>query len=396
MPTYPLTTLAPTIDDAGISAPSFEDILLSLQASFQQTYGASVYLEPDSQDGQWIAVLARVIHESNQAAILCFRSFSPTYAQGTNLSSLVKINGLLRLIASKSTAIGNVVGVAGTTILNGKVTDTSNNVWLLPSSVTIPVSGEIAVTIIAEEAGAITTAAGLINSIVNPQRGWQSFVSTTDAVPGAPVESDATLRQRQTASTTLPAQAIKDSILGAVSNVTGVSRVTIYENDTPVTDANGIPAHSFSVVALGGDILEIATAIARRKPPGIQTFGTSTATVYDETYGLPTVINYFPLDLVEVYYSLTIKALTGYKAATGQAIIDALVAFTANLEIGEDVYYSQVMAAASLQAISEGGTFYITALTLGIAPAPVGTANLPIAFDEAATSLAGNIVLTVT
>jgi len=88
---------------------------------------------PDSQDGQWLAALASAINDSNQAAVMVFQSFSPTYAQGVNLSSLVKINGLTRLVATNSTAVGNVVGVAGTVIANGSVADTAGNIWNLPA-----------------------------------------------------------------------------------------------------------------------------------------------------------------------------------------------------------------------------------------------------------------------
>ena len=67
MPTYPLSTLAPTVNAAGISVPSYNDILQSLIAIFQSIYGSDIYVAQDSQDGQWLAALSRAIHDSNQA-----------------------------------------------------------------------------------------------------------------------------------------------------------------------------------------------------------------------------------------------------------------------------------------------------------------------------------------
>lgn len=395
MATYPLPSLAPTIDLSGISAPAYSDIYQSLIASFQQIYGASIYVAPDSQDGQWLGVLAKAIHDSNQAAIACFQAFSPTYAQGTGLSSVVKLNGISRNVATHSTAVGNVIGVAGTIIVGGAVKDASGNLWNLPPVVTIPVGGLVSVTVTANIAGNITAPSGTINQIATPQLGWQTFTSTSNAAPGAAVETDDILRARQTVSTSLPALGIKEAIYAAVGNVTGVERFAIYENDTGTTDANGVPAHSFSVVVLGGDSQAIATAIAGRKPPGIQTYGTTTITVYD-VYGFGIPVNYFTLTQVPVYFNITVKALPGYVATTGTQLIASLVEFVNALAIGEDVYLSQAQAAASLIELGLGQTFYITTFNQGITASPSGTSNLAIAFNAAATCTSSNINLTVT
>jgi hypothetical protein len=70
MATYPLATLACTIDENGISAPSYADILASLQASFQSIYGSDIYIEADSQDGQWLATIAQIINDGNHLRLL--------------------------------------------------------------------------------------------------------------------------------------------------------------------------------------------------------------------------------------------------------------------------------------------------------------------------------------
>lgn len=394
MATYPLPTLAPTISSTGISIPSYSDIYQSLIESFKLIYGSSIYVSPDSQDGQWIGVIAKAIFDSNQTAVNCYQSFAPTYAQGAGLSSLVKLNGLSRNSATNSTAVGNVVGVAGTVILSGIVKDANGNLWNLPSTVTIPIGGLITVTVIAQQVGNIFAASGTINQIASPQLGWQSFVSTSDAVVGAPIESDATLRARQAISTSLPALGILESIYAAVGNVAGVIRWTIYENATSTTDGNGIPAHSISAVVSGGDILAVASAIAGRKPPGIQTYGTTSATVYD-TFGFGIPINFFELTNVPVYFAITIKALPGYTSAIGSELINSLVSFVNSLAIGEDVYQSQAMAAASLINLPDGQTYYISSLYLGLASNPSSSTNLVIAFNSAAQTSSSNIILTV-
>ena len=395
MATYPLATLAPTIDLTGISTPSYNDIYQSLIASFQQVYGSGIYISVDSQDGQWLAILARAIYDTNQAAVAVFQAFSPTYAQGAGLASLVKINGLTIAVPTNSTAVGTAVGTAGTIISNGVVQDASNNLWNLPPSVTIPIGGSVAVTVTAQNKGSVMALAGTINKIYNPQYGWQTFVSTTDATIGNPSESDTTLRLRQSVSTALPSLGIRDSIYAAIGNVIGVTRWTVYENDTGSTDANGVPSHSISCIIAGGSTTDIANAIGGRKLPGGQTYGT-TVTTYFDIYGLPTYINYFVLANIQVYFAVTIKALIGYVSTTGTSLIQALVNFVNGLSIGEDVYLSQSQAIASFIASPLGQTFYISDFRLGFAAAPVGTANLVINFNQAAVCAVANVTLTVT
>ena len=395
MTTYPLATLAPTLSSSGISAPVYSDIYQSLIAIFQGIYGSDIYVDPDSQDGQFLAAIASAINDSNQAMIAVVQGFSPTYAQGAALSAQVKINGLTRLVPTNSTAIGTVTGTVGKVISNGVVRDSNGNLWNLPASVTIPTGGTISVTVTAQTAGAIVALAGSINTIYNPQLGWQSFVSTADAVAGSPAETDAQLRVRQATSTSMPALGIKEAIYAAIGNISGVLRFTLYENDTETADVNGIPAHSISAVVEGGTVAAIAAAIYGRKPPGIKTYGT-TSSVQTDQFGLQTTINYFALQDVPVYFAITIKALTGYVSTTGTALINALVAFVSSLAIGEDVYASQAQAVASFISSPLGQTFYITAFTLGTAPSPVGTGNIAIAFNQAASCVASNITLTVT
>jgi uncharacterized phage protein gp47/JayE len=183
--------------------------------------------------------------------------------------------------------------------------------------------------------------------------------------------------------------------LAAIANIPGVTRYAVYENDTGSTDVNGLPAHSFSAIVLGGNSAAIAQAIALRKTIGSQTYGTTSVVVTD-IYGIQTTINYFQLALTNVYFAVTIKALPGYLSSTGTALIQALVDFVNALDIGEDVYISQAQAVAQLIGLGIGQTFYVTDFRLGTAPSPTGTSNIVIAFNAAATCATSNVTLTVT
>ena len=210
---YPLATLGPTITAAGISIPSYADIYASLQASSQGIYGSDEYISPDSQDGQMLAVFAKAYNDQNNAIVATYQSFSPSYAQGAMLSSLVRINGLTRDVATNSSVVVTVTGTVGTVINAGVVKDTQNNLWNLPATVTIPLAGSIQVTATAQQVGAINIPINTANIIFTPQLGWTAVNNPSNAsVPGAPVETDFALRIRQQQFVQLPAS----SPLGAI------------------------------------------------------------------------------------------------------------------------------------------------------------------------------------
>lgn len=400
-------SLAATIDATGIHAPTYNDVLTGLQDSYRAIFGSDAYLGNDSQDGQLLAVFAQAISDCNAVAVQVYNSFSPAYAQGTGLSSVVKINGLARGIPTPSTATVTLTGQVGTVISNGQVGD-GTNTWNLPASVTIPASGSIDVTATAQDPGAMQAAANTLTRILTPTLGWQTANNASAATLGNPVESDAALRQRQTISTAQPAQAVIDAIGAAIGAVTGVSRYRVYENATDTTDANGIPAHSISAVVAGGSISDVAGAIQRRKPPGIQTYGSTSQQVIDPA-GLPITINFFQISNTSVYVGITIKALAGYVSTTGTLIRNAIATMINNLDVGEDVYLSRVYAPANLSgdaAMSSSGltqaqldalsaTYNITALTIGFASTSLGTTDLAIAFNASAAISVADIALTV-
>ncbi len=402
MTTYPLSTLAAQISPTGISAPPYADILASLQASYRSIYGSDIYLEADSQDGQLLAIFASAINDANNMAISAYNAFSPSTAQGVGLSSVVKINGLARLTPSNSTATVNIVGQAGSLIANGVVADDNDNHWNLPTSVAIPVGGLVAVTATAVNAGAIVAGAGTITKIITPTRGWQTVTNPADAVVGAPVEGDATLRRRQAVSTSLAAVSVLDAMVGAIANLTGVTMWAAYENDTGSTNSLGIPAHSIAMVVEGGDAAEIAQTIARQKTPGTGTYGTTTEIVTDPI-GVPTTIHFFAPTHVTITVAIGIKALAGYVSTTGIALVAAVVNYIANLGISVGdlngtgkIYISRVEATAALMGSGLEKTFNVTSVTLSrTGSGGLAASDVAIAFNELPMCATSNVTLTV-
>lgn len=386
----PLPTLAATITPAGISAPSYEEILQSMRESVQGIYGADAYIAPDSQDGQFLTLIATAINDSNQMAISIYQSFSPTFAQGAGLSSVVKINGLTRALPTFSTAPGTATGTAGATITGGVVVDNNGQLWDLPSPTVIGGGGTVNVTVTAQDPGAIVAPSGSINRINNPQLGWQSFTSTSDATPGNPVETDAALRQRQTESTSLPATGPTAAILANLANLFGVTRVAIYENDTASPDSNGVPAHSIAVVIEGGDPVDIAEIIGQTKAPGASTFGDVSENYTDPLTLIVYAINFDVLAEQAVSVAISVDVTDAWNTTVEAAIQQAVADYINSLGIGVDVDYTRLWLPAYLNGSPDGRLYEITVLQLD-----GGVVDTVIAYNKAPSCDPSNVVITV-
>ncbi|MDR7283535.1 putative phage protein gp47/JayE [Pseudomonas corrugata] len=387
---------AATITPTGITAPTYADVLAYLQSKYRSIYGADTYLEADSQDGQFLSVIALAISDANASAIGSYLSYSPATAQKAALSSNVKINGIARGVPTNSQDDLTVVGQAGTVINNGVALDQSNNRWALPEVVTIPPAGVIIVTATCQTIGAVSAGINQINQIATPTRGWQSVTNAGVSTPGAPVETDAALRKRQKTSTALPSRTVLEGTIGAVASVAGVTRYVAYDNDTNVTDANGIPGNSLAMVVEGGDATEIAMAIAAKKGPGGGTYGTTSVTVPD-AYGNPITINFFRPTYRAITAAVSIKALTGYTTATGADIQQDTSDYVNQVAIGGGpsgtVEWGDALTAAN--SVPGSTTFKLTALSLS-GPGGAGTPDVPLAFNQAASCTPASVVLTVT
>ncbi|MEE6433252.1 baseplate J/gp47 family protein [Klebsiella pneumoniae] len=389
--------LSATVTAEGISAPDYQTVLDTITGYFQQIYGSDAYLEPDSKDGQLVALVALAIHDANNTAISVYRSFSPATALGDALTSNVKINGITRRAATNSTVDLLLTGTVGTTITNGSVRDTNGVIWNLPATVVIGTDGTVIATATCSSTGSVAAVAGSVNGINTPTRGWASVTNPLAATVGVAAETDAELRVRQSQSVALASLTPFDAVDGAIANVEGVTRHKLFENDTETTDANGLPPHSISAIVEGGDATEIANTIRSVKGQGVSTYGT-TAVIVTDKYGNPYTIRFSrPVD-VPIYVSITLKALTGYSSKVGDEIKAAVAAYINSLPIGDSVLLSRVYSPANLGVVSGGNARYydIMELLIGRSSDDVAAANVVVAYDESASCSVDNIVLVVT
>jgi len=376
------------IDENGLTLPDYQTILADFQTGWQNIFGSDVLIAETDIDGQLLALFAQAVNDCGELTSAAYNSFQPSYAIGDALSKLVRINGLVRSSSTSSTATVRITGTPNTVIAAGIVLDDNGNQWALPLNTVIPdPAAQIDVTATAVIPGPTAATAGTISTIFNPQLGWSSAVSITDAVVGDGVETDAELRLRQGESTALPSITVVEGLQGALLSLDGVSQVRVYENPTGAPDANGIPAHSIEAVVLGGTGQDIVDTIGDRKTPGTGTAGGSSGT-YTDQYGQTLTINYEVPDQITIDVEITVVQGVGYDASTTLSIQESVADFINSLEIGEDVVTNRLFTPALQQGTSQGERYEVTQILTSINPNPPDASDITIDFDEVAITVA--------
>lgn len=397
--------LPPSVGPAGLTIPSYTDILDDNLQQYLNIFGANQYIGNDSAIYQLLAILSLKQSDTMQALQYVYNQTSPLTAIGAGLDRIVKLNGIARLPYTYSTAILTILGTPGTVINNGAAQDLNGNTWLLPTSVTITGSGYVTGTGTCTTPGNVTAEPDTITIISTPVGGWTSVTNSNPAVPGTPIETDSQLRARQAISVAVPSITILDGTVADLRATTGVTRLNVLENPTGGTDSYGNPPHSITCVVDGtASELAIATAIYNNRGIGCYTNGnvngspiSETVTVYvtDPDTGYVMAINYLTPVYVPIYVSASVHLLPGGTSATLTAIQAALVTYLNSLEIGELVTLSALYAAAmSVTPNLSEPAFSIRALTLGIAPSPVGTSDISLSFYQVASGVTGDVVIT--
>lgn len=388
-----MTYFKPYIDDDGLHIPTYADIRDDLVNEIKNIYGQDLYLKNDSQDYQMISAFALKSYDTMQLLQLVYNNHSPKTAVGTALSSLVKLNGIKRKSASYSTCVVTLTGVKGTVIAAGVIEDDQGNKWDLPIN-TVLNAETMDVTARCETAGAVEAGIGTITKIYTPQIGWISVTNSVRAIAGKAVETDEELRSRQSISVAITGKNMLESTISAIKAVAGVTRCKVYDNDSNVTDANGIPGHTIAAVVEGGLDADVSEAIYLRKGPGCGTYGTTT-TEYMNSDGLKTSIRYFRPTYTAINISVSIKKGNDYSSAVADVIKTNIENFITTLDIGNDVaalgIYSAIIAAI---ADPKTPAFSLTSMTMAAEGGEMSMQDIPIAFNAVASI--GKVAVEVT
>ncbi len=337
----------PNISSAGLSIPAYNDILAYLVSQFLGIYGSASYLGTDTADYQDIAIRGLQALEVNQAIQAVYLAGNPVTAIGASLDLLGKLIGTARKSASYSSAVLTVTGTPGTVITNGVAVDVNGIFWNLASPATIGSGGTTPVLASAQQLGTITANPGDISRIGTPTAGWTAVTNLAAAIPGAPIEPDSQYRARLLLSQAKPSLTRLAGTLAAIEAVDGVTRAAVYENPTNVDDANGLPPHSITCVTEGGLPADVASAIYANRGIGCATNGSTVVSVSDPLNPAITMaIRFDPLGYVPIFVRIVVHPLVGFTTATESSIHAAIVDYLNSLGIGQSVVFSELYGAA--------------------------------------------------
>jgi len=218
---------------------------------------------------------------------------------------------------------------------------------------------------------------------------------------GRLIESDADYRARYLGAVGADS-ANAPRLTLALSQVSDVTYVQVYENETDTTDGDGRPGHSVEAVVLGGAAANIRPVIAANLASGIQAYGDgSVPTVAVDgksiTFTRPT----------QVYLWIDIAATTGEGYdATGdpeQAMADAVLEYLTDpgssgyLRPGLDVYLSRIASAAVASVAGIDGITVELDLTAAPTDVPSYSAtNQTVGVREIAIAAASRITVAIT
>lgn len=363
-------------------------------------------LDPSAPDGVKLATDAEIWANLDELGQKAYNSKDPNKATGVDLDVVSAITGTKRGVGSKSTASVTIGGTDTTVILAGSLVESTENgeQWVIDSEVII--SGPTAATVTAVNFGAIQASAATITKIVNPQSGWASITNAAPAIAGTNPDTDAELRVERNNGVGLPGQNQIDSTFAAIANIDGVTRVTIYENDSiSPTDSNGLPIHSTAIIVEGGTNQEIADAIYFKRNPGpIQHEATNPVTVpvTSPATGNEKDITFNRPDFEDITVVYNIVDDGSLPTGVEQLIKDATIDYTngelieadcgfnqTGFGIGEDVQSGRLYTPAN-QVIGQFGDSYVTGITVN------GGTSVVIAFDELSRFTDINITVNIT
>ena len=269
---------APRFTPDGIQVQTFQEIYDELAAGYRSIYGEDINLDPDSPDGQRVAIEAQLVLDAQSFGALEYNQRDPDFALGQSLNSIIKLSGISRRRATRSQVDVVVTTDRPLTLPpDYAVEDDLGQAWTTLNAIDIP-PGETTVTLFAENFGAVEADPATVVNPVTVVIGVLSVMNTLSAVVGIDEETDQELRVRRNRSLETPQSSSTGRMFTALASLTNVTDVAVYENDTDVTYADGIPAHSLWVVVEGGAVADIVESMTKNKTGGKGIVGAVTGT----------------------------------------------------------------------------------------------------------------------
>jgi len=354
------------LTETGLQVKTAAEIRADLETAFRDIYGSDINLDSNSPDGQMIGILTQSAVDIRELATKIYNNFNPDLAAGRVLDQRVVINNIERA-GGTFTIIDLDIIVDRTVTLDGldadfnningvgyTVADDAGNQFILIDTITLT-AGTHSLPFRAKNIGRVETTFVTINNAVTVVLGVTSINNpSAPTTIGQDEETDAQLRTRRQRSVSLSSNGYLNGLLGNVLNLEGVSDGEVYENDTSITDGDGIPGHSIWLIVEGGATSDIAGVLYERKTAGCGMKGNVEFEIITDSGATFTAKFDRPVS-TDLYIRFDIQPTTGL--AFPEADIKQYIADNLLYRIGQFAETSEItgVARAALEANGGGG-----------------------------------------
>jgi len=383
----------------GFAGKPLAQILDDLGARQRATLSANLNTDAKTPIGQVNGIIGFALREQWEVAQDIYNANNPDTNGGISQDAVAALTGTVRKEAIKSTLPVRLNLNAGATVpvgavvardLGGGVPSTVDRfVSVVATTNASGAASNFDVDFEGEIEGALSAPAGAL-MIVTPVSGWNTATALADATLGRLDEDDAGLRLRREQELHTPGSGTVPGIYTALSQLTGVLSVAVYENEDDFPDADGRPPHSIECVVEGGDSTQIAETIWENKTAGTQLVGTLTESIVD-SQGRTRAVNFNRPTALTVWLCIDLEPGADFPIDGDAAIQHRLEDWSHDaIRVGGDVVISKIIA-ETLRAVPQIED--VVAVRVGIVNPPRGTTNLATTPRQLAQLAASRIVV---
>lgn len=386
------------LDKYGFKRLTYDELLTAMEDRAKAQFGQDLNVSALSFMGILLRVFAWFLATTWQLAESVYYSAFVSTATGINIDRLAKLLGISRRQAAPAYGEAIFTGLPGKKIelgteIRGPAAD--DPIYQTIADLELDDDGNGTVAIEALEAGTGSNViANVLTQLVEPDLDIYTVTNINAIINGENVETDAELRERYAASLSTGGASTLEALRASILRVAQVKTVLIEENDT-LSELNGIPGKSFSALVYGGNDLDIAQAIYKTKPAGIQSFGSVQVTIAD-SLGNDHLIGFERAEEVPVYANITLTTNEFFPIEGLDKVRTNIIKYIGGLDedetvynglaLGEDVIYTKLISAVH----AVGGIEDVT-VQLGTATDPTGTSNIAVSNRQVAVTDFGKV-----